>query len=228
MRAVPPRSPTATRLVLVRHGEAVCNVNGVCGGVVGCQGLTDLGRAQVGRLAARLTATGELGGTDVLVASVLPRAIETAAILAPALAAPGGTPPPVEVDCDVCELHPGAADGLTWEDYVARFGSRDWDADPHQPIAPGGESWVSFVTRVDGALDRLVDGGAGRTVVVACHAGVVEASMLAKLPMVDGRSGLRLQLRTTHASLTTWEVDDDRWRLLAYNDAGHLAGAGQG
>ncbi|HEV3367660.1 MAG TPA: histidine phosphatase family protein, partial [Acidimicrobiales bacterium] len=86
IRTVPPPSATATRLVLVRHGEAVCNVSGVCGGPIGCGGLTGLGRKQVGALRDRLMITGELAGTGALYASVLPRAIETAELVAPALA----------------------------------------------------------------------------------------------------------------------------------------------
>ena len=54
---------------------------------------------------------------------------------------------------------------------------------------------------------------------VACHAGVIEASLLAKLPVEGGTEGARLRLRTLHASMTTWEVEDDRWGLLGYNDA---------
>ena len=50
----------STRMVLVRHGEAVCNVNGIVGGVIGCTGLTELGRRQISALAARLEVTGEL------------------------------------------------------------------------------------------------------------------------------------------------------------------------
>ncbi len=46
----------STRVVLVRHGEAVCNINGIVGGQRGCTGLTDLGRRQVTALAERLAA----------------------------------------------------------------------------------------------------------------------------------------------------------------------------
>jgi hypothetical protein len=52
----------STRIVLIRHGEAVCNVNGIVGGERGCTGLTDLGRRQVVALAERLSRTGELEG----------------------------------------------------------------------------------------------------------------------------------------------------------------------
>ncbi len=212
----------ATRLVLVRHGEAVCNVSGICGGLLGCRGLTELGRAQVEALRDRLLVTGELADTDALYASVLPRAVETAAIVAPALVGAGSAVVPETVtECGLCELHPGDADGLTWTEYTERFGTLDWDAHPDQAIAPNGESWTGFVNRVDATLDTLAARHGGELVVVACHAGVVEASLLAKAPVTGGLTGARLQLRTLHASMTTWEVDDGRWRLLAFNDAAH-------
>jgi probable phosphoglycerate mutase len=212
-------------MVLIRHGEAVCNVSGVCGGRLGCEGLTERGRRQVEGLRDRLLVTGELAGADALYASVLPRAIETAELVAPALlgsgAGSGGRGPDgpdLVTECGLCELHPGEADGLTWSEFTARFGTLDWDVDPGQPIAPGGESWTGFVNRVAATLDLLAGTHPGQVVAVACHAGVIEASLLAKLPVAGGLSGARLQLRTEHASMTTWEIDQDRWRLLGYND----------
>jgi probable phosphoglycerate mutase len=224
-----PSTASATTIVLVRHGEAVCNVSGVCGGPIGCTGLTDRGRAQVAVLRDRLTETGELAGADVLYASILPRAVETAAILAPALAAVGaggamGTPPAVVEECGFCELHPGEADGFDWSEFSRRFGNPDWDTDPGRPIAPGGESWTGFVRRVADTLDAVASRHPGELVVVACHAGVVEASLLAKTPVVDGLDGARMQLRTQHASLTTWEIDGAAWKLLGYNDGSHHLG----
>lgn len=206
----------STRVVLIRHGEAVCNVSGICGGVVGCTGLTDVGRTQVAALRDRLAVTGELAGCDALYASVLPRAYETAEILAPVLLGPGQA---IRSRCNLCEVHPGEADGLSWSEFADRFGTLDWDVDPDRPIAPGGESWSGFVRRVSATLDDLVVPHRGELVVVACHAGVIEASLLAKLPAAGGLDGARLQLRTHHASMTTWEVDAGTWRLLAYNDA---------
>ncbi len=225
---VPGRRPAATRLALIRHGEAVCNISGVCGGLLGCRGLTDRGRGQVRALGDRLARTGELAGTDALYASVLPRAIQTAELLAPAMGVAGSAsgderpvPPAVVTDCGLCELHPGEADGLSWDQFTARFGTLDWDVDPDQPIAPGGESWTGFVNRVAVTLDTVVARHPGQLVAVACHAGVIEASLLAKLPVAGGLTGTRLQLRTEHASMSTWEVEEGRWRLLRYNDAAH-------
>ena len=231
IRTIGATAPSATTIVLVRHGEAVCNVSGVCGGPIGCTGLTDRGRAQVAVLCDRLQATGELAGADALYASVLPRAVETATLLAPALAAVGedgvaGEPPSVVQECGFCELHPGEADGLDWSAFSERFGNPDWDADPGRVIAPGGESWTGFVRRVAATLDAVAVRHPGELVVVACHAGVVEASLLAKTPVVDGLDGARMQLRTQHASLTTWEVDGGRWKLVGYNDGAHHLGTG--
>jgi len=218
-------APSATRIVLVRHGEAVCNVSGVCGGPVGCEGLTDRGRAQVTVLRDRLSETGELAGADAFYSSTLPRAIETALLLAPALRDPDDDRPVEPVpDCGFCELHCGEADGLDWSDFSARFGNPDWDTDPDRLIAPGGESWTGFVNRVSATLDTVADRHPGELVVVACHAGVIESSLLAKLPVVDGLTGARMKLRTVHASLTTWEVENGKWKLMGYNDGAHHLG----
>jgi len=168
-------------------------------------------------MAGRLHRTGELADVDAVVASVLPRAIETATILCAGL---GVDPSTMELDCELCELHPGEADGLVWEDYVARFDAPDWDIDPSLPLSPGGESWLSFVDRVSLGLDALVGRHQGEVVVVGTHAGVIEASIITKL-LGSAPGGLhpRLRLRTAHASLTEWEVADGRWLLRRYNDA---------
>ena len=76
---------------------------------------------------------------------MLPRAIETAAHPGPGARASGRGDR--RQDCGLCELHPGEADGLVWEDYVERYGAPDWDLDPAGRFAPGGESWISFVDR---------------------------------------------------------------------------------
>jgi broad specificity phosphatase PhoE len=212
-----PVAALATRLVLVRHGEATCNIAGVVGGPTGCTGLSAVGVLESELLRDRLAASGELAPVAAVYASVLPRALETAAIVTPSLGAG-----PVVADCDLCELHPGEADGLKWAEFSDRFATPDWDLDPGTDLAPGGESWTGFVARVSSVLARLVERHRGELVVVFCHGGVVEASVQTLLP-VDGRRG-RLKLRTAHTSLTEWEHSGDGWRLLRYNDAAHLAG----
>ena len=133
LRIFPPEEG-ATRIVLVRHGEAECNLNRVVGGRKGCTGLTDLGARQVAALADRLYESGELREATALYSSVLPRATETAERLRPVVG-PGPTAlGPVRERGDLCELHPGECDGMEWNDVVetlrgARLGPRPDRAD---------------------------------------------------------------------------------------------------
>lgn len=206
----------STHLVLVRHGEANCNAEGIVGGHLGCTGLSALGVAQAEALRARWEETGEMRRADALYASVLPRAIQTAEIIAPALGHLDLT-----TDCDLCELHPGECDGMTWEEFSHLYPRPDFRLDPDRPLSPGGESWSGFLRRVDRTLRALAERHDGETVVVACHGGVVNASLVAFLGLAHGGTGL--DLRTRNASITEWEREDGRWRLLRYNDSAHLA-----
>ncbi len=211
----------ATRLVLVRHGEAQCHVDQIVGGPKGCSGLSDLGRRQASALRDRLASGGELAGTDVLYASTLPRAVETAEILSPGL---GGLA--VLQDEELCELQPGTADAITWEEVRAQYA---WpgggDADLYRPMAPGAESWALFSARVGRVLNRLAADHAGQTVVVACHGGVIENSFraLGHLSLIP-----QFLLRIENTSVTEWErrtgTGEHLWTLVRSNDAAHLAG----
>lgn len=216
LRTIPARPRLATNLVLIRHGESVCSQVGVVGGHKGCTGLSDEGVREARALRDRLLETGELAGTRALYSSVLRRAVQTATIISPAT----GTGPEPVADCSFCELHPGEADGLTWSEFTERYGEPDFATDPEAELAPGGESWNGFVRRASEALENVAESHTGQTVVVVCHGGVIEASLLTFLPVE--RDPMRLRLRTEHTSLTEWERSDGSWKLLRYNDAAHL------
>src|SRR4051812_6666255 len=130
-----------TRLVLVRHGEARAGVEHFIAGHDACTGLTERGRDQAARLRDRLQRTREFE-PDVMYASVLRRAIETAEIVGPAFPDLG-----VTQECDFCEQHAGEAEGLSIGEYTARYGDID-HPDPDRPMSPGGESPRMFDARV--------------------------------------------------------------------------------
>lgn len=206
------------RLLLVRHGDAHAGFHGRIAGPTGCRGLTPLGRRQAEALRDHLATSGRVEA-DVLVASILPRAIETATIIAPGLG--------LEIsdrDCGLCEVHTGEADGVDWSEYNERYGSFDMEAEPDRPFAAGGDSWNGFHVRVRQTLERLAADHAGRTVVAACHAGVIMASMRILLGIPDTRTSAHL--RPSNTGLTEWEHDPDRetWLLRSYNEADHLLG----
>ena len=213
--------PEVTRLVLVRHGESQTSVSRSIGGPRSCTGLSELGRRQCERLAARLAETGELAGA-VLYASTYARARETAELLAPAIGAAE-----VHVDAGFGEHDPGPdCDGLTFEEFIERHGMPDWEADPHAVTFPGGETIAELHHRVGMALRDVVARHPGETIVVCCHGGVVNAVLRIALraPAVGD-----FELFTTNASLTELAlVRPGRWRLLRYNDAAHLAGLPRG
>ncbi len=204
------------RLILVRHGDAHAGLHGVIAGPRGCRGLTELGRDQARRLHDHLAGTGHLA-VDVLLASELPRAIETAEIVAPALGFDV-----VAQDCDLCEVHTGDADGTDWADYADDFGTFDMAAEPDRAFAPGGDSWNSFNARVRSMMDRFANEHTGRTVMAVCHAGVIAASLRVRLGLIEPDPGVRLL--PTNTGLTEWERDDASglWTLRAYNESTHL------
>ena len=204
------------RLFLVRHGDAYAGFSGVIGGPVGCPGLTPLGRRQAESLRDHLAESGRVRA-DVLLSSIIPRAIETADIIAPALG--------LEIharECDLCEIHTGQADGLDWTEYAVRFGSFDMEAEPDRLFAPAGESWNSFHVRVHGMLERVAHDYPDQTVIAVCHAGVIVASL--RLLLGISRRSAEAQLRPSNTGLTEWEYDPvlSRWALHSFNEAGHL------
>lgn len=203
----------ATKFVLVRHGQARAALDGIVAGPTGCTGLSEDGRLQAGRLAARLA--GERAGIDTLLASPLPRATETAELIGRRLGLEARLEPDLE------ELRPGAADGLTWAEFEARHGRFDMVAEPARPLSPGGESWSRFRERVEGTLGRLLDEFAGQRVLAVCHGGFIMVSMVVLLGIQ--RLGNPTHLAPALTSLTEWSHDGRRWTLERYNDHAHLA-----
>lgn len=186
------------------------------GGPRTCDGLSDLGMVQAERLRDRLLDTHEVAA-DVLYASGYPRAQDTAAVIAPALDLP------VTVDTAWGEHDPGPeSDGLTFQEFVARNGAPDWEADIDAVLFPSGETVRQFHERIDNAVQRALEAHEGGTIVVVCHGGVVDAVMRTALH-APPRGAFDLFTRNT--SLTEFlVVRPDRWRLERYNDAAHLAG----
>ena len=205
-----------TRLVLIRHGEAVSNTDDLIGGHKGCRGLTERGVAQCEALARRFERTGELAEAAAMWTSVLPRAVESARILAPAVGVDAA-----HESCSLCEQHPGEADGLSWVEYERRYLRRSLPGmDPDLPLSPGGESWFELLDRAASALIDLACRYPGELVVVVTHGGVIGSSFIRFLELPDNGSGVQLHVDNT--SITEWLYTGRRWRLVRLNDAAHL------
>jgi broad specificity phosphatase PhoE len=207
----------STNLYLIRHGESVPNVEPIIGGMRGDTGLTARGRQQAELLEQRLRT--ERLQADQLYVSTFPRAVETGQYVARALQLP------VQSDDDLQELRPGEADGMSVDEWRARFGGVE-RTQPFREFSPGGESRAGFLVRAGAALDRLVARHPEETVVAVCHGGVLEASFYLAFGL--GGSGNQVAFTPLNTSITHWRHrrgSDGRseWTLVTFNDAGHLA-----
>lgn len=210
---------------MVRHGESMAQEREIVGGHNGCEGLSDLGRRQAVALRDRWKNANELGEEVVLYSSVMPRAIETAEILASALGQPD-----IIQDCTFCEHHPGEGDGLPWAEFEERypFPAGGWSPDHRRD--PGGETWNEMAERVRTGFDRLVAEHPGQTVVVACHGGVIVQTMIRWL-LIDPTADGTAWFSPVNTSITEWRCAPNpygkrngTWELVRFNDHAHFAG----
>lgn len=208
-----------TRIVLVRHGESVATAERYIGGHRTCRGLTELGRRQSAALRDRWLKQPDFT-PDVVVSSHFPRAIETAEIILPALG-----DHQLHIEPGVGEHDPGPiCDGLTYDDYVKRYGpGLTWD-DPFQNIFEDGETMSAFHHRAASALHALANAHEGKTLVIFCHGGVIDVAFRSflRLPIAGG-----FELHTLNTAITSFaRVNATKWVIERYNDSAHLAGLG--
>jgi broad specificity phosphatase PhoE len=155
-----------TRFVLVRHAESIWNAAGRWQGQADPP-LSQRGRAQAEALGSELTAQG----IEVLLASDLARAVQTAAILGKAV----GLEP--TFDARLRELDVGRWAGLTRAeierrdpDALTRFEAGDPDV-----RAGGGESRRELRSRMREVVRQQSRQHAGRLVAVVAHLGAIAA-----------------------------------------------------
>lgn len=150
-----------TTLLLVRHGETDWNRDGRW------QGQSDTKLNAVGRAQARELA-GELDGVDVVYASDLARARETAELIADEQGLQ------VSVDQRLNERGFGAWEGLTTAEIEVAF--RDaherWLAG-NDPGADDAEPFDAFAERVASFLDEVLARHPDETVLVVAHGGSI-------------------------------------------------------
>jgi probable phosphoglycerate mutase len=197
--------PARTRILLIRHANAVCNARDTFAGHVGCKGLTEIGRAQCGAIADRVQKLCE-GEHPVVVSSVMRRAVETARVVHAQLGGTGAVP----ALCGLCERHPGSVDGIANSELRALHARGEVPADVERPEA--------VMLRVRRELRRIARAYQGRTLVVVTHSGVVAASFWV-FGAVPGRLPFRVQ--PDNGSVTEWSNEPGEpgvWWLRRYND----------
>jgi len=212
----------ATDLYLIRHGEAFSNVDGTLGGEKSDKGLTERGFAQAQALATRLE--GNPFGAEVLYASTLKRARQTAETIAPSLGLP------IIFDDEIQELRPGPEiDGMHFSAVRELYPDIErFMADVFTPLGPGGESWGSFQARVSAALDRIITAHTGKKIVLVVHGGVIEVSFLHMLGL-GPQTRSRVAFHARNTAITHWRHSEshggrEEWHMVTHNDDRHLDG----
>ena len=165
----------ATRILAIRHGETLWNVDTRIQGHLNID-LNETGRWQAERVGHALAEEP----IHAIYSSDLRRAFETAQAiaLAPArLAASTPTPAEVTPHLQLRERHFGHLQGKTWAEIETEYPEecKLWRGrDPHW--APnGGESLTALRERIRSCVDELASQHLGGQIVLVAHGGVMDA-----------------------------------------------------
>ncbi|WP_433343809.1 bifunctional RNase H/acid phosphatase [Micromonospora sp. CA-111912] len=209
----PQPSDTATRLILVRHGETEFTEQRRYSGR-GDVPLSARGRAQVRATAARVAALAP--SVAAVVSSPLSRCTATAEAIAGAL---GDVP--VRTAGDLIECDFGAWEGRTFAEVRAGWpGELDAWLASTRVAPPDGESFTEVAARTTRVTDALIEAYPGETVVVVSHVSPIKLVLRDALSADDAFLH-RLYLDAAGISVL------DRWpdgglAVRSINDTAHL------
>ncbi|MEI8239985.1 MAG: MSMEG_4193 family putative phosphomutase [Actinomycetota bacterium] len=167
MARTKPTPPSATVVLLVRHGQTPTTGKLLPGRAPGLH-LADVGREQAQRAADRIAA---LTTVDAIYASPLERARETAAPIAKARNLK------VQIDKGLLECDFGDWTGAELKNLMKL---PEWNTVQRAPSTftfPGGESFTAMQNRIVGAIDRLRAKHPGGTIVCVSHADPIKAAV---------------------------------------------------
>ncbi|MBM0278126.1 bifunctional RNase H/acid phosphatase [Micromonospora tarensis] len=210
----PRPSFTATRLILVRHGETAYTEQRRYSGR-GDVPLSERGRAQARATAARVAELAP--SVAAVLSSPLSRCTATAASIAGAL---GDVPVRTEDDLIECDF--GQWEGRTFTEVREGWpGEMDaWLASP-RIAPPGGESFTQVAERAHRVISGLLTAYPGETVVVVSHVSPIKLVLRDALAAGDGFLH-RLFLDAAGISvLDMWP--DGGVAVRTVNDTAHLA-----
>jgi broad specificity phosphatase PhoE len=205
-----------TRIFLVRHGATTLTAEDRFAGATDVP-LSDTGREQVRRLAARLADDG----ISAVYASPLGRTVETAQILA----APHGLA--VQVRDGLREISHGRWEQKTRHEVEHEFPEEAaaWEEDPFTFAPAGGESGLAVTARALPVLMDIVRANQGGCVIIASHKATIRL-LLSSILGFDPRR-YRDNLDQSPAALNIVDFKDGmRARLTLFNDTSHYESTG--
>jgi probable phosphoglycerate mutase len=206
----------STRIFLVRHGATTLTAEDRFAGATDVP-LSDVGREQVRRLAARLADDG----ITAVYASPLGRTVETAQILAE----PHGLA--VETREGLREISHGRWEQMTRREVDEQFPEEAaaWEEDPYTFAPVGGESGLMVTARALPVLMEIVRENRDGKVLIVSHKATIRL-LLSSLLGFDPRR-YRDNLDQSPAALNIVDFKDAvRARLTLFNDTSHYDRAG--
>ena len=201
----------STRIFLVRHGATLLTAEDRFAGATDVA-LSDEGREQVRRLAARLSDDG----ITAVYASPLGRTVETASILAE----PHGLK--IETRDGLREISHGRWEQMTRREVEKEFPEEAaaWDEDPFTFAPVGGESGLAVTARALPVLMEIVRAHPSANILVVSHKATIRL-LLSSLLGFDPRR-YRDNLDQSPAALNIVDFKDPvRARLTLFNDTSH-------
>ncbi|QGG46886.1 alpha-ribazole phosphatase [Heliorestis convoluta] len=199
-----------TKVYLIRHGETEWNLNRRYQGHSDIA-LSEQGRYQAQQLLRRLAHEN----IDVLYASDLGRAVETAQIIASA------HQKEVQLDQRFRECHFGQWEGLTFPEIEKAYPQEieTWRKRPGQLLVPGGESFALLQVRAYEALLDVVAKHKGENIAIVAHGGTIRTLLCAILDLDLDRAW---QLKQDNTALNIISFYDDQTVIECINDTTHL------
>jgi probable phosphoglycerate mutase len=203
-----PGEPAVT--VLLRHGQTPLSVEKRYAGTSDVP-LTEVGVRQAVAAARRLASAG----IDAIVSSPLQRAVRTAQEVSAV------TGVPVLTDEGFRETDFGAWEGLTFAEVRQRWPAEltAWLADP-EVGPPDGESFAEVSKRVTDALNRVLAGRDGRTILIVSHVTPIK-TLVASALLAPPPALYRMHLDVAALCEIDWYSDGPAV-LRSFNDTSHL------
>ena len=201
---------SATRVVLVRHGQTAWNAQRRMQGQLDIA-LDDLGRWQAERLGQALMHEG----LAAIYSSDLQRAQATARTVS------NTTGLPVQIDSSLRERAFGVFEGRTYDEIAEQWpdGARRWRARDATFAPDNGETLAALYARSVQAASALCACHPGQAIALITHGGVLDCLYRAATQAaLDAPRSWQLGNATVNRLLYT----DQRFTLVGWNDDAHL------
>ncbi|MGK0289797.1 MAG: putative phosphoglycerate mutase [bacterium] len=202
----------STKLIFVRHGETLWNEEERIQGHADSD-LNEVGLAQAVKIGNRFKDED----FDVIFSSDLKRAQMTAKQITQ------HTKHKLQLEPRFRERHHGVFQGLTKTEILEKYSTEyeKYLSDDPNYIIPNGESITQKTERIISAVNEITKQYEGKKIVIVTHGGVLDSIFRHAFQM--SLASIR-QFSIFNASINSFEISNQFWKLLSWGDITHLEG----